>query len=105
VQQGLQKALVGNSKKLTNMIDEDWEDLNARALSTIHLCIVVQLFFKIVEEKRTTGLWNKLESLYMKNILSNIIFLKRSSYSLRMKEGMKNCRSLECFQYTDLSIN
>ena len=44
------------------------------------------MLFNIVEETKTTGLWNKLESLYMKNNFSNKIFLKRQVYSLRMKE-------------------
>ena len=39
VQQGLQKALAGKIKKLTTMIDDDWEGLDARALSTIRLCL------------------------------------------------------------------
>ena len=39
VQQGLQKGLVGKIKKLTSMIDEEWEDLDARSLDTIRLCL------------------------------------------------------------------
>jgi len=39
VQQGLQKDLVGKSKKPTNMTEEDWEDLDARSRSTICLCL------------------------------------------------------------------
>jgi hypothetical protein len=35
VQLGLQKVLDEKSKKPTSMIDEDWEDLDARALGTI----------------------------------------------------------------------
>jgi hypothetical protein len=91
VQQGLQKALAGKTKKLESMIYEDWEDLDARALSTIRLCLVDQVFFNIAKEEKTTGLWNRLESLYMTKSLMNIIFLKRHLYILRMKEGTKNC--------------
>ena len=77
VQQGLQKALAGKSKKPTSMIDEDWEDLDARALSTIRLSLADEVLFNIVEETTTIGLWTKLESLYMTKNLSNRIFLKR----------------------------
>jgi hypothetical protein len=77
VQQGLQKALAGRSKKLASMTDEDWEDLDARALSTIRLCLENEVLFNIVEETTTTILWTKPESLYMTKNLSNIIFLKR----------------------------
>jgi hypothetical protein len=44
VQQGLQKALAGKTKKPTSMTDEDWEDLDARALSTI-VCVWKMKFF------------------------------------------------------------
>jgi hypothetical protein len=97
VQQGLQKALAGRSKKLTSMTDEDWEDLDARALSTIRMCLADEVLFNIAEETTTTGLWTKLESLYMTKNLSNIIFLKRQLYSLRMKEGTKIVDHLNVF--------
>ena len=60
VQQVLQKALARKSKKSTNMTDEDWEDLNARALNTICLCLPDEVLFNIVEEKTTLGLWRIL---------------------------------------------
>ena len=43
------------------------------------------------------GLWTKHESLYMTNNLSNIIFLKRQLYNLRMKEGTKITDHLNVF--------
>jgi hypothetical protein len=82
VQQGLKKALAGRSKKPTSMTGEDWEDLDARALNIVRLCLADEVLFNIVEEMTTTGLWTKLESLYMTKNLSNIIFLKRQLYSL-----------------------
>jgi hypothetical protein len=89
--QRLQKALAKNTKKLASMIDEDWEDLDARALSTIRLCLTDQVFFNNTKEDTTIGLWNRLESLYMTKSLIDIIFLKRPFYNLWMKEGPKNC--------------
>ena len=85
VQQGLQKALAGKTKKPTSMPEEDWEDLDARALSTICLCLEYEVLFNIVGVETTTCLWNKLESLSMTNSLTNKIFLKRQLYSLQMK--------------------
>jgi hypothetical protein len=32
VQQGLQKALVGRTKKPTTMVNEEWEDLDATSI-------------------------------------------------------------------------
>jgi hypothetical protein len=71
VQQGLQKVLDGNTKKPISMTDEHWEDLDARALNTIRLCLADEVLFNIAEETTTTGLWTKLESLYMIKNLSN----------------------------------
>ena len=89
VQEGLKKVLDGKTKKLASMKNEDWEDLDARALNTIRLCLADEVLFNIAKEETTTGLWNKLENLYMKKSLTNIIFLKRQLYILRMKEGTK----------------
>ena len=65
VQQGLQKVLDGKTKKLTSMTDEDWEDLDARALNTIRLGLADEVLFNITVEEIKTCLWNRLESLYM----------------------------------------
>jgi hypothetical protein len=61
------------------MTDEDCEDHDARALNTIRLCLEDEVLFNIAEEKTTSCLWTKLESLYMKKNLSNIIFLNYMS--------------------------
>jgi hypothetical protein len=62
VQQGLQKALVGRTKKPTSMTNEEWEELDAKSLSTIRLCLEDEVLFNIVGEDTTVGLWSKLES-------------------------------------------
>jgi hypothetical protein len=86
-----------SQRNQTSMTDEDWEDLDARALNTIHLCLADEVLFNIAEEVTTTGLWTKLESLYMTKNLSNRILLKRKLYSLQMKEGMKIVDHLNVF--------
>ena len=77
VQQGLHKVLDGATKKPATMTTSDWEDLDARALSTIRLCLADEVLFNIVEETMASGLWEKLENLYMKKSLTNRIYLKR----------------------------
>jgi hypothetical protein len=66
VKQGLQKALAGKTNKLKSMKDEEWEDMDARAISTIHLCLADEVLFNIIGEETTTCLWN------MFNVLVNI---------------------------------
>ena len=109
MQQGLHKASDGVKKKPTNMTDSDWENLDARALSTIRLCLADEFLFNIVEESTAEGLWEKLETLYMTKSLTNIIYLKRQLYSLQMKEGTKFAEHLNVFstlicQLSDMEV-
>jgi hypothetical protein len=56
-----------------------------------------EVLFNIVGDDTTSGLWSKLESLYMTKSLSRIIYLKRRLYSLRMKEGTNVVDHLNTF--------
>ena len=40
VQQGLVKALYRKAKKLETMMDDEWEELDMKAVSTIQLCLM-----------------------------------------------------------------
>lgn len=109
VQQGLHKALDGETKKPATMTTTDQEDLDARALSTIQLCLADEVLFNIVEETTASGLWEKLENLYMIKSLTNRIYMKRQLYSLRMKEGSNIVEHLNVFntlicQLTDMEV-
>lgn len=109
VQQGLHKALDEANKKPASMTDSDQEDLDARALSTIRLCLANEVLFNIVEEVTAACLWEKLEKLYMTKSLTNRIYLKRQLYSLWMKEGKKVAKHLNVFntlicQLSDMEV-
>jgi hypothetical protein len=97
VQQGMVKALLEKEKKLGTITYDDWDDMDARALSAICLCLADDILFNIVLEKTVVGLWMKLESLYMKKSLTRRIYLKRQLYSLWMKEGTKVVDHLNTF--------
>ena len=97
VQQGSQRDLDGKTKKTLTMIDDEWGDLDAKALSTIRLCLVDDILFKIIGETSTTSMWNKLESVYMTKSMTNIIYLKWYLYGMRMKEGTKIADHLNVF--------
>jgi len=87
VQQGVVKALLGKSKQPYTMTDDEWNELDGRALSYIRLCLENDVLFNVVSEKTVASLWTKLEKLYMTKSLTNRIILKQKLYSLRMKEG------------------
>ena len=65
--------------------------------NTIQLCLVDDVLFNIVEESLATSLWSKLESLHMTKSLTNIIYLKRQLYGVRMKEGTEIADHLNVF--------
>ena len=69
--------------------NEDSEDLDWRALNTIQLFLEDDVLFNIVEEDSRSCLWVKLEILYMTKSLTNMIFLKRKLYTLRVNDGLK----------------
>ena len=48
VQEGLKRDLDEKIKKPLTMTDDEWEDLDAKALSTIRLCLVDDVLFNIV---------------------------------------------------------
>jgi hypothetical protein len=74
----LQKALAGKPKKPVTMKNKEWEELNAKALSTIHLCLADEFLFNIVGEDTIIHLWSKMESIYMTKSLMRRIYLKRN---------------------------
>jgi hypothetical protein len=45
VQQGVVKVFLGKAKQLTSITDDDWDDMDARALSAICLCLADDILF------------------------------------------------------------
>ena len=41
----------------------------------------------MIDEETITGLWSRLETLYITKNLSNKLYLKKQLYGLRIKEG------------------
>ena len=85
VQQGLQRALDVKRKIPLTITEDEWEDLDAKALSTIRLYLEDDVLFNIIGETSARSLWNKLESLYMTKLVTNRIYLKRQLYGMKMK--------------------
>lgn len=77
VQQGVVKALLGKNKNPPSMMEDEWNEMDDRALSAIRLCLANDVLFNIVSEKTAAGLWSKLKKLYMMKSLTNRILLKR----------------------------
>ena len=67
-QNGLKKVLTGKMMRPTTMTKEQWDE---KALSAIQLCLSREVLREVINEKSTTDIWSKLESLYMTKSLAN----------------------------------
>ncbi|GJS41666.1 retrovirus-related pol polyprotein from transposon TNT 1-94 [Tanacetum coccineum] len=78
------------------MSDEDWLELDEKALATIQLFLTQEVLREVIHETTTAGLWLKLESLYMTKSLANKLRLKDPSYknTLRILVIMANRETL-----------
>ena len=76
VQQGLVKALYGKARKPETMTDDEWEELDMKAVSTIRLCLADELMYDVLNDVSTAAIWLKLESQYMSKSLTNKLNLK-----------------------------
>ena len=86
-QNGLKKVLAGKMMRPTTMTEEQWDEMDEKALSAIQLCLSREVLREVINEKSTAGIWGKLESLYMTKSLANKLRLKERLFTLRMSEG------------------
>jgi hypothetical protein len=87
VHQGLVKALYGKTKKPEKMTDDEWEELDMKAVSTIRLLLADEVMYDVMEENSTAGIWLNLEKRYMSKSLTNKLHLKQKLYGFKMTEG------------------
>jgi len=87
VQQNLKASLDEKEKRPLRMEEQEWNDIDQKALSTIQLSITNDVLQEVISETTTLELLNKLESLYMKNMVANRLGALQKLYMLRMQEG------------------
>ena len=78
------KPLKGIIVKLEDMEDDDWNEMNALAKSTIRLHLAELVYFTIVNEKTMHELWMKLCATYEKVTTSNKVYLMKRLFKLQM---------------------
>jgi len=69
------------------MTDDQWDELDEKALSSIQLSFSKEILREVVNETAAAGLWLKLETLSMTKNLANKLRLKERIYTIRMIEG------------------
>jgi hypothetical protein len=99
-QQGLAKVLESQEEKIDiKTFDEIVKhgELEEKAHSIILLSLSDGVLREVANEETASGLWKKLESLYMKKSLINCLFLKQRLYTFRMQEDTPLCDHLDYF--------
>ena len=74
-------------KKCGSLMDDKWEELELKALSTIQLCLAPHVLREVLDKATAVDLWIRLEELYMIKSLANKICLKERLYTFCMTEG------------------
>ena len=87
VQQNLKATLDVKEKRPLKMKEQEWNDIDQKALSTIQLSITDDVLQEVISETTTMELLNKLESLYMKKTMANRLGVLQKLCMLRMHEG------------------
>ncbi|GKB63432.1 hypothetical protein Tco_0919618 [Tanacetum coccineum] len=83
-QHGLAAAL----KELPAAIIAAYDNvIQKKAFSTLILCLGDRVLREITKETTTTGIWKKLETLYMTKSLANRLYLKKKLYTFHMHLG------------------
>ena len=57
IQNGVHKALEGEDKKLIGVSEAKWEEMDAKALSAIQLCLLNEVLREVVKETTFKGIW------------------------------------------------
>ena len=68
------------------MADEEWGDLEIRAISTIRLSLTLEIKYSVLNEKSRSDLWEKLKKIYMSKSLTNRLYLNKQLFELKMDE-------------------
>ena len=78
--------------------------LEEKAHSTIMLCLADDIITEVAEEETASGLWLKLETLYMTKSLTNKLLLNQRLFSLHMNEGTPLGDHLDQLKYNIVRI-
>ena len=69
--------------------DEDWEELNLKATSTIRLCLAKNILANVFGILTAKGLWEKFEQIFQAKSLSNWLYLTEQFHTLHMEKGKR----------------
>jgi hypothetical protein len=94
----LDDVLDGFGKKLVVSWTEEEKRKDRKALYLIQLHLSNNILQEVLQEKSTTALWLKLESIYMSKDLTSRLHMKMKLFSHKLQEGAAEMNHLSIFR-------
>ena len=104
VQQGCLEALKGATTMDAALTEREKTAMIGKAHSAILLSLGDKVLRQVSKETMASGLWVKLESLYMTKSLVNRLYLKQALYSFKMIEDKVLAEQLDMFNKLILDL-
>ena len=104
VQQGCLEALKGATAMDAALTEREKTAMIEKAHSAILLSLGDKVLRQVSKETTASGLWVKLESLYMTKSLVNRLYLKQALYSFKMIEDKVLAEQLDMFNKLILDL-
>ncbi|GJS07277.1 retrovirus-related pol polyprotein from transposon TNT 1-94 [Tanacetum coccineum] len=79
-------------------------ELNKKAHSAVILCLGNKVLREVTGEMTASGVWTKLETLYMTKSLANKLYLKKKLYTFYMPSGRKISEHIDEFNKIVLDL-
>ncbi|MCO5570008.1 hypothetical protein L7F22_023723 [Adiantum nelumboides] len=91
--------------KLEDMYEDEWNEMDELALSTIMLTLTESVYFNLADEVSAYDAWTKLSGFYEKQSSASQVYWRKKLVDLKMKEGTPMSNHLNEFNtiYSQLS--
>lgn len=80
-------------------------NIQAKAHSSLILSLGDEVIREVSDEAKNIGIWEKLDSIYMKKSLTNRLYLKKKLYTLQMEESKELKKHLDDYNRIMLDLN
>lgn len=97
VHQGLLEASKGSQKMDVALTEKEKTTIIKKSHISIILNLGDKVLRQVLKEKKTIGVWRKLEGFYMTKSLVNCLHLKQTFYSFKMSEDRVLTEQLHMF--------
>ena len=98
VQSNLQVALLGLEKKPQEISDDQWNEIDKKAMSAIEMHVTDEVLRNLMSENNAKDIWTRLEEMYIGKSMSNKLNLRKQLFKLEMKKGQNLNKNINVFK-------